>query len=905
MRDNYMHGALSSRTLAAQLWLAGVMLLTCGGRAIAAETQKHYFGHDAVEDRNGVIAPWYTEQNGQFDFRVRVAAETLKRYPWAKGGGSILPAPEYVFNGNWSISSDGTITIPPEKDWDNGDLAQRGAYIISSMLEYYRYSGDPAAFKSISSTIDYILPHCQTGDSHGWPKILISVPTMGLAYHDCRLGPLEALESGNGKIQLDIVAEFGLQLVHAYEVTGNVEWYDTAKHWADLLARNRRTDPDSSPWGRYADNVGGAGMDGTQTGGVAMILWFLDELIRTGYRGASDSLVSARDAGRKYLRDVLLPAWYVDDTWGRHFWDWENPVQTLYPTDWVSVYMMDHKDYFANWRNDVRNVLSLNLNHTSANPLSNGDSYSGAWAYPESSDCCGRSLSYSPQELARSFARYGVEAESEWGKEIGRRSEMITTYDAKENGQAMDNIGGGSLVDGTWFKIAQPMALDYALKTMGWLPEVMGPNRENHVMRSTGVITRVTYGVGEIAYSTFDAPANSVDVLRLAFSPRTVMADGKPLELRSDLTDNGYTVKTIPGGDAIVQVRHDGASSIAITGPDPQVMVDGAELTFQGDWQTNAHGQDHNPASHVATQAGSSADYHFKGNQVRLVGDVAKTGGLADVYLDGVKQRAPVDCFSPVALRRQILYYKNGLPDTLHTLRVVARGEADPLAEGKEVYVDGVEYSQATGDSGFGEGGGPTEPQRFIFGYTNRKDYVDSQGHAWRPGTEFIARTGQVSSGVRTAPDVVAKTWWTMRQAVFIKDTPDPELYRYGAHWPDFTVNVTLGPGLYHVRLKFAETQFSAPDQRAITIYLNGKKVIENLDVLKTTGGPDKPADLVFNDIEPQNGLIVVRLSGAKLASQGEAILQAIEVAHGDGGKGNDPQLFNGPRAAGPRAHPN
>jgi hypothetical protein len=276
------------------------------------------------------------------------------------------------------------------------------------------------------------------------------------------------------------------------------------------------------------------------------------------------------------------------------------------------------------------------------------------------------------------------------------------------------------------------------------------------------------------------------------------------------------------------------------------------------------------------------------------------------VYLDGTKQRAQIDCFSPIALRRQILYYQNGLPDTLHALRIVVRAEANPLAEGKEVYVDGIEYSQAIGESGFGQGGGPQDTQRFIFGYTARRDYIDSQGHAWRPGTEFIARTGQAIAGYDPAPDVVAKTWWTMRQAVFIKDTPDPELYRYGAHWPDFTVNVTVGPGAYHVRLKFAETQFHAPGERGITIYLNEKKVLENFDVIKTAGGPNKPADLVYNNIEPHNGVIAVRLSGATLrACQGEAILQALEVGPRDGGKGSDPQSVELSRAAEPGAHPN
>ena len=137
-----------------------LLWLVCAGGGAAATTQKHYFGHDAVEDPNGVIAPWYKGQNGQFDFRARVAAETIKRYPWATGSKTVMAGPEYVFNGNWNIDSNGKITVPPEKDWDNGDLAQRGAYTISSMLEYYRYSGDPAGFKSIQTTIDFILAHC-------------------------------------------------------------------------------------------------------------------------------------------------------------------------------------------------------------------------------------------------------------------------------------------------------------------------------------------------------------------------------------------------------------------------------------------------------------------------------------------------------------------------------------------------------------------------------------------------------------------------------------------------------------------------------------------------------------------------------------------------------------------------
>jgi hypothetical protein len=852
--------------------------------AKAATTQRHYFGHDAVEDKYGVIAPWYKGQNGQYDFRVRIAAETMKRYPWVGAGQAVAPAPAYVYDGTWSIDSKGKITVVPEKDWANGDLGQRAAYILGSMIDYYTYSGDPAAFAIISSTADYLVDHCETSSSHGWPNFLISVPTMGVRYGDCRLGPSDDLTKGNGKIQLDIVAEVGLQLTRAYEMMGDVKWYNAAKHWGDLLAENRRRDPGAAPWGRYANNADGNSMNDIQTGGIAFTLTFFDELVRTGYTGTNDSISSARDAGRKYLQDVLLPAWAINDVWGRNYWDWEDPVQAQNVTEFLALYLMDHKDYFPNSKNDVRNIVSLFLNHTSVSPKSNGEAYSGAWAYPESSECCDRSLWYGTMAVASVFARYGVQTDSEWAREIARRSQLLVTYDVLDDGESMDLIDGGSYVNKSWFKIAHPMALLYQLRTMAWLPELMGANRENHIMRSSGAVKKVIYGKDKIDYFTFDAPPKSIDVLRLAYSPTSVSANGNQLAPRSDLAANGYTLRSLEGGDVILSIRHDGATDIGISGPDPQTMVDDKRITFDSRWRMSSRPDDYGGGSHVASQAGAAMTYTFKGNQVRLVGRVSSAGGLADVYVDGIRQLVPIDCYSPGSVPQQILYYKTGLTNGLHTLRIVARGQHTPLSKGDEVYVDGLQYSDATGDSGFGEGGGPTEAQRMIFGYTDRADYIDSGGEAWRPATEFIVRTGDLT-------DSVAKTWWIMRQAVFVKGTSDPELYRYGVHWADFTVNVTVGPGSYHARLKFAETQYSGANQRSITIFINGRKVAEDFDVFATAGGANKAVDLVFNDLEPQNGVLSIRFVGNKIVGYpGEATVQAVEVGPGNGGAGATPK---------------
>jgi hypothetical protein len=565
-------------------------------------------------------------------------------------------------------------------------------------------------------------------------------------------------------------------------------------------------------------------------------------------------------------------------------------VQDLFGTEYSAQYLMDHKDLFPNWKNDTRNILSMFITHASVSPASNGDVFHGAWAYPESSGCCGRSLWYSPMELAASFARYGVEADSEWGREIARRSQLLATYDPQPAGWSMDLIDGGVMVNRHWFKIAHPMALKYVLRTMAWLPEVTGAGRENHIVRSSGVVKRVVYGKGKITYSTFDAQSPAIEVLRLAYVPSSIAAGGAALGARQDLGAPGYTVHSLPGGDAIVSIRHDGATEVVVSGPDPQTMVDGKQLRFEGRWSETSNRDASAGAMHVTAERGAAVIYSFRGNQVRLVGSAGPRGGLADIFLDDQKQLTLIDCHSPVPVYQQILYYRNGLDNGAHTLKVVARGTGNPVSKGAEISIDGAQSSEAIGESNFGEGGGPTGPQRLILGYTGRHDYVDAAGNAWRPGTEVIARTGNLT-------DAVAKTWWTMRQAVFIggrrESINDQELYRYGVHFKDFRVPLTVGPGVYHVRMKFAETQFDRPREQAMNIWINGQRVVEGFDVLATAGGQNAPVDLVYNNIQPRNGIIEIRLAGVEeMGRQCEAILQAVEVGPGDGGSGATPKTI-------------
>lgn len=825
-----------------------------------------YYAHDTVLDSHGVIAPWYTGQNGQFDFRVRIAAETLKRYPWALPPKSVMPAPEYVFNGTWRISPEGQIDIPDLRDWDNGDLGQRAAYILAGFVDYYRYSGDPAAIAHITWQADFLLDHCQTGTDHPWPRFLISVPTKGTPYAEA---------NPHGMMQLDITSEVGIALLRAYQLTGNTRWFDACKNWGDQLASHRIAIDGIAPWNRYA-NPEDVQWDDRMTGGVAFLLTFFDELIRLGYSGVDGSIVDARDAGRAYLRDVLLPKWTVDDTWGRNYWDWPDPVQAENVTEFAARYIMNNPDVFPNWKTDVRNILTLFLNRTGVSPASNGDTYSGAWAFPESSGCCRRSLWYGPMEIATVLAEFGVLANDPWASEMARRMQILATYDIHETGVVEDNIDGGAIVAGSWFKITHPMPLKHVLGTMAWLPDVEGANRENHILRSTSVVNSVQYGVGRVTYSTFDADVPAMDVLRLAYRPSRITAGVVVLPERQDLSENGYTVRDLGSGDCVVTVRHDGLTDITVEGTDPQQWADVSALERSGSWESVTVA---NAETMVANSPDTRASCAFNGNQVRLLGSAGPDGGLATVSIDGVEQPVVVDCWNPEPRASQVLYYRNGLPSGEHRIEVAVQGAKNPVSQGSRVWLEGVQWSAEQGSAGFGEGGGPTGPQRMIFGYAGREDYVDSEGNRWRPATEWVSRLGHLA-------DVVAQTWCTERQRLDIEGTTDPELYRYGVRAQEFWTNLTVGPGTYYLRLKFADSFQLTPKDRSVSIAVNGETVVDEMDIAATAGGTNRAVDLVFNTIQPQNGVIEVRFTNRR---GGEAMVQALEIGPGHGGEGAIP----------------
>jgi hypothetical protein len=90
----------------------------------------------------------------------------------------------------------------------------------------------------------------------------------------------------------------------------------------------------------------------------------------------------------------------------------------------------------------------------------------------------------------------------------------------------------------------------------------------------------------------------------------------------------------------------------------------------------------------------------------------------------------------------------------------------------------------------------------------------------------------------------------------------------------------------YYARIKLCQPGTAKPGELATSIDVQGKTVAKDVDVAATAGGIGKAADLVFNGIRPEHGVIAIRFWNG---SSGQAMVQAIEIGPGEGGAGVKP----------------
>jgi hypothetical protein len=463
------------------------------------------------------------------------------------------------------------------------------AHFMDLLLGWYPYSADSESIGVMREMLDYQLVHGLTPADWDWA----SVPFTTACLHDKEYGRcIQDMPRGfYGGIETDKVGELGLSFVEFYELTGNRKYLEEGIKCANQLAKHVRAgDALHTPWPYRIDARTGTPIAAEEYGGmiVAPVRLF-DELVRIN-EGDSASYKKARDLAWQWVCDNLLNK--ESEAWSKWVGYYEDvPKDTVNQNDMTSMmtayYILGHDDPASvdpAWKEDVGYLLDR-----SRELLGRGPFY-GAWAIDEQLRQDGGIGAASSQEgtfippgsvLLRTYgrgccSRAGLVCRtSQWGainamyyekthdgqaREDAYRSLNYATYFVESSGKI--NCCGASVENGYWFEDGYADAGRSFSWAMGAVPE-FAPIGQDHLLRSTSVVQKVKYGHQSVEYQTFDKSAT--EVFRLSFKPAHIAAGSTPLAERSDLTQDGYTIRPLSEGDYELRVRHNGSNEVRVT----------------------------------------------------------------------------------------------------------------------------------------------------------------------------------------------------------------------------------------------------------------------------------------------------------------------------------------------------
>ncbi len=515
--------------------------------------------HPAVTDASNGLLAWYKAQDGLgYDRVLRLGWHFVEhQVPDQAGTGLKTYLVNSVFNG----------TTGQGAYWQSNPAMVFGSF-VDSALAWYPYSGDGDAISTVRGMLDYLLDHGLTPTSWNWSGV--PFPTGCGNQPDYGRCLSDMAKSYYGGIEPDKVGEVGIGYALMYEETGDRAYLREAIRCADALAAHVRAGDDThTPWAFRVDGRTGATLDDETFGGiVGSPLRLFDELIRS-HQGNVRRYGQARRLAWGWLSaHQLNPRSPTYDRWTGYFEDVPKDTTDLNqaaPT-YTALYLLNLPKPGAvdpGWRSQVGHLMAWVKQHFGIGP------FDGAWGINEQGPAAGRYLCCSTAGLGSDTSRWAAvnalyyeRTGQPQAKESAFRSLNYATYFEAANGEV--SCCGQSL--GTfqyWFSDGYS---DY-LRSFNWamaaIPS-LAPVRQSHLLGSTSVVQRVTYGHARITYRTFDVDAT--EVLRLAFRPGSITAGGRALYREASRDGAGYTIGSLPGGGFMVRIHHETSGQVVVAG---------------------------------------------------------------------------------------------------------------------------------------------------------------------------------------------------------------------------------------------------------------------------------------------------------------------------------------------------
>jgi len=474
-----------------------------------------------------------------------------------------------------------TFELAPDANYVNSTGYLR-AMMQGFMERLYPYTGDARTITFLESLVDYELENGLTPEDYVWPQVPYASANPGAKRYT------GWSHLGEDYIEPHVVGEDGYGYLRLYEMTGNTKYLRAARHCADALVKNYKPgDRDHSPWpvriSARDGKIVGAAM-GPYSANVIEPIMLFDELIRLG-EGDVAGYTRVRAAAWDWFQKYPL----ANNAWVGYFEDvppsMDNMNQVI-PLEFAR-YVLLHPEKDPQWREHARQLIEWvkstpkwpkYIVHGATVTTEQGNGIN--FCCNEPNQCCDSHTSRLAAVEALYFAKTG---------DVSYRDAAFRSYNWVTYFQGLSRDAHSPFSTQWWFTDEYADGPRRMMDAFWAVPE-WAPADESHLLGSSSVVTKISYGKGSVTYSTFDP--QSSDVLRLDFVPEFITANGRPLGRRKDLEQPGFT---FDDSTRVLRIRHDDAREIDVQGqsgnaPPHYVSFDDphlpAETVLQGEYPT-------------------------------------------------------------------------------------------------------------------------------------------------------------------------------------------------------------------------------------------------------------------------------------------------------------------------------
>ncbi len=448
-----------------------------------------------------------------------------------------------------------TYELIPDQKWANSTGYLR-AMMQGFIERLYPYTGDPRMITFLEDFFDYELEHGTTPADYAWSGVPYASADPGVA--DYRGWS----NHGHDYIEPHVVGEDGYAYLRLYEMTGNTKYLAAAIRCANALVKNYKPgDEAHSPWPVrcYAKDgtTRGEKPMGPYSANVIEPIMLFDELIRLKQGNVADYNRTRANAWRWFQTYPL-----VNNVWVGYFEDVSpsmGNMNQVIPLEFAR-YVLLHPEKDPQWREHSRELIDWvkttpkwpkYIVHGATVTTEQGNGTEFCCNQPN--QCCDSHTSRLAAVEALYFAKTGDESY----REMAFRSYNWVTYFQGLPGKTHAPWG-----ENQWWFTDEFADGPRRLMDAFWAVPEWAPADESHLLGSSSVVTKISYGKGSVTYSTFDP--ESTDVLRLDFAPESVMANGRPLARARTLPSSGSGF-TFDESTRALRIRHD-ARDIDIQG---------------------------------------------------------------------------------------------------------------------------------------------------------------------------------------------------------------------------------------------------------------------------------------------------------------------------------------------------